>query len=85
MRYPLTLPDDPRAETSAITKKSAINTRTKAAILSFMQGKGAVKASQIAEAIHLQPSRTRDYLAELIEEGVIIAEGANRNRVYRLK
>lgn len=30
-------------------------------------------------------SRTRDYFAELIREGVTIAEGANRNRVYRLK
>jgi len=47
-------------------KKSAVNIRTNEAILSFMQRKGAVKVSQIAEAIHLQPSRTRDYLAELI-------------------
>ena len=89
-RHLLILSDDPHTgkigDNEKIgDKKSAINTRTKAAILSFMQGKDAVKASQIAEAIHLQPSRTRDYLAELIEEGVIIAEGANRNRVYRLK
>lgn len=66
-------------------KKSAINNRTKQAIISFMEGKGPVKSSQVAEAIGLQPSRTRDYLLELIQEGVIIAEGANRNRVYRLK
>ena len=89
-RYLLILSDDPHTEKIGDNekigdKKSAINTRTKEAILSFMQGKGAVKASQIAEAIHLQPSRTRDYLAELIKEGFIIAEGANRNRVYRLK
>ena len=66
-------------------KKSAINANTKTAILTFMKGKGAVKASQVAEAIGLKPSRTRDYLSELIQDGVIIAEGANRNRVYRLK
>ena len=65
-------------------KKSAIKYKTKQAIISFMEGKGPVKASQVAEAIGLQPSRTRDYLLELMQEGVIIAEGANRNRVYRL-
>ena len=66
-------------------KKSAINEKTKQAIITFMNAGGTVKASQVAEAIGLQPSRTRDYLSELVKEGVVIAEGANRNRVYRLK
>ena len=66
-------------------KKSAINTRTKQAILDYMKGKEFVKARDIAEAINLKPSRTRDYLSELVKEGLIISEGSNRNRVYRLK
>ena len=66
-------------------KKSAINKRTKQAILDFMKGKDFVKASEIAEAIDLKPSRTRDYLGELVKEGLIIAEGSNRNRIYKLK
>ena len=66
-------------------KKSAINLRTKLAILDFMKGKEFVKARDVAEAIELKPSRTRDYLGELVKEGFIIAEGSNRNRVYRLK
>lgn len=66
-------------------KKSAINSRTKQAILTFMKGKEFVKASEVAEAIQLKPSRTRDYLGELVKEGKIIAEGSNRNRVYKLK
>ena len=66
-------------------KKSAINTRTKQAILDFMKGKDFVKASEIAEAINLKLSRTRDYLGELVKDGFIIAEGSNRNRIYRLK
>ena len=66
-------------------KKSAINTRTKQAILDFMKGKDFVKASDVAEAINLKPSRTRDYLGELVKEGVIIADGSNRNRIYKLK
>ena len=66
-------------------KKSAINTRTKQTILDYMKNKEFVKARDIAEAIKLKPSRTRDYLSELVKEGLIIAEGSNRNRVYRLK
>lgn len=66
-------------------KKSAINQRTKKAILDYMQGREYAKASEIAEAISLKPSRTRDYLAEMTKEGLIEAQGANKNRVYKLK
>ena len=66
-------------------KKSAINVRNRQAIIAFIKDNGTVKASQVAAAIGLQPSRSRDYLSELIQDGIIIAEGANRNRVYRLK
>ncbi|MBQ3463674.1 MAG: hypothetical protein IJH36_11335 [Clostridia bacterium] len=46
---------------------------------------GFVKARDVAEAIYLKPSRTRDYLGELVKEGLITSEGSNRNRKYRLK
>ena len=57
----------------------------KQAILDFMKGKDFVKASDVAEAIDLKSSRTRDYLGELVKEGLIITEGSNRNRIYKLK
>ena len=66
-------------------KKSAINKRTKQAILVYMKGKEFVKARDVAEAINLKPSRTRDYLGELVKEGLIVSEGSNRNRIYRIK
>ena len=50
-----------------------------------MKGREFVKAREIAEAIDLKPSRTRDYLGELVKDGFIIAEGSNQNRIYRLK
>ncbi len=66
-------------------KKSAINTRTKQAILEYMKDKEFVRAHDVAEAINLKPSRTRDYLGELVKKDLIIAEGSNRNRIYKLK
>ncbi|WP_366925435.1 winged helix-turn-helix transcriptional regulator [uncultured Ruminococcus sp.] len=62
-----------------------MNSRTKQAILDYMKGREFVKARDVAEAINLKPSRTRDYLGELVKEGLITSEGSNRNRIYRLK
>lgn len=50
-----------------------------------MKGKEFVKARDVAEAFNLKSSRTRDYLGELVKDGLIIAEGSNRNRIYKQK
>ena len=54
-------------------------------IVEFLTDHTVGKTSEIAEYIGLKPSRTRDYLKELISENTVTAEGANRNRIYRLK
>ncbi len=56
----------------------------KAVILSFIADNPGARASVIADHIGLKASRTRDYLAELAKEGKIVAEGANKNRTYRI-
>ena len=66
-------------------KKSAINAKMKETIIAYLTDNPEAKASSIAEYIGLKPSRTRDYLNELIAEGIVVAEGSNRNRTYRLK
>ena len=66
-------------------KKSAISLRMKETIMAYLTDHAEAKASSIAEYIGLKPSRTRDYLNELIAEGIVAADGSNRNRTYRLK
>lgn len=66
-------------------KKSAINTKMKETIVVYLSDHADAKASAIAAHIGLKPSRTRDYLNELMTEGLIVANGSNRNRTYRLK
>ncbi len=66
-------------------KKSAISTKVKETIIAYLTDNPEAKASAIAEHIGLKPSRTRDYLNELISEDIVAAEGGNRNRTYRLK
>lgn len=51
----------------------------------YLTDHAEAKASSIAEHIGLKPSRTRDYLNELIAENTIVADGSNRNRTYKLK
>ena len=57
----------------------------KETIIAYLTDHAEAKASAIAEYIGLKPSRTRDYLNELIAEEIVVAEGGNKNRVYRLK
>ena len=57
----------------------------KETIIEYLTDHAEDKASSIADYIGLKPSRTRDYLNELITEGVVVAEGGNRNRTYKLK
>lgn len=66
-------------------KKSAINIKMKETIMVYLTDHAEAKASSIAEYIGLKPSRTRDYLNELIMEGIVVTEGSNRNRIYKLK
>lgn len=56
----------------------------KVAILAFIADNPGIKASVIADYIGLKASRTRDYLSELVKEGKIVAEGANKNRTYKI-
>ena len=54
-------------------------------IIAYLTDHTEAKTSSISEYIGLKPSRTRDYLNELIAEGIVVAEGSNKNRVYKLK
>ena len=65
--------------------KQAISAEMKETIIAYLTDTPEAKASSISEFIGLKPSRTRDYLNELIAEGIVVAEGSNRNRTYRLK
>ena len=54
-------------------------------IIEYITDHSVVRTAEIAKIADLKESRARDYLSELVSEGIIIVEGANRNRIYRLK
>lgn len=66
-------------------KEGGIAERRKADILQYLTDTPKAASKEIAEAVGLQVSRTKMYLAELIEQEAVVAEGAGRARKYRLK
>ncbi len=66
-------------------EKTAMGGKVKESIIAYLTDHPEAKAQAIAEHIGLKPSRTRDYLNELISEDIVAAEGGSRNRTYRLK
>lgn len=89
-RIMLSLPLSPMSSDKSTIKigdknNSAIKSAKRQMIIEYLTDHPTAKSAELAEYIDLKPSRVRDYLAELIAENIIVAEGGNRNRTYRLK
>ena len=59
--------------------------RQRNTVIQYLTDHSSAKTAEIAEALDVSVPRARSILSKLIEEDVVIAEGANRNRKYRLK
>ena len=67
-------------------KKAATKTFAhKQAIISYLTENVCAKSLEIADLIGLKITRAKELLAEMVAEGTIVAEGKNKNRVYKLK
>lgn len=76
---------DNKSAIKIVDKKSAINETNKQRIIEYLKDHISVGSSDIADYLGLKSSRTRDYLNELIAEDVVVSEGGNKNRKYKLK
>ena len=56
----------------------------KQAIVDYLHEIGEVRNAEIAELLGLRPSRTRDILSAMAEEGTIEKVGDRKSTVYRL-
>ena len=61
------------------------NEENRRQIVDFIADKGISDAKSISKAIGLKPSRTRDYLKQLVDEGILEVEGEYKSRKYRIK
>lgn len=77
---------DKKAAIKSGDKKAATKTVAhKQAIIAYLTENVSAKSSEIAELLGLKPTRAKEILAEMADEEIIVAEGGNRNRIYKLK
>ena len=62
-----------------------ISDRTLKLVLKFITEHPNCKTTEISAAINLQVTQTKWYIYRLLDEGKIMAHGANRNRTYSAK
>ena len=74
--------DEPDKTTLKTENRNEENRRQ---IIDFIADNGISDAKSVSKAIGLKPSRTRDYLKQLVDEGILEVEGEYKNRKYRIK
>ena len=72
---------DKKDDKKALMKSAA----QKEEIIAYLTDHPRAAASELCELLGVKPTRVRTLLRELIAEEIVIAEGGNRNRTYRLK
>ena len=78
--------DDKKMTIKSDDKKVTIkSSRQKNEIVAYLTDHISAKNIELAELLGVKSTRVKQLLKELIDEGIIVAEGSNRNRTYRLK
>lgn len=57
----------------------------KALIIEYLTNHASAKCADIATLIGVKDARAREVLSKLIADDIVVAEGGNRNRTYKLK
>jgi len=68
------------ADKSEHSKTAAL----KSIVLQLVEQNGKIKSSDLREPLGVGETRVKTLLRELVADGVLLAEGGNRNRTYRI-
>ena len=72
--------------TKSADKKAPIKTAgQKELIIAYLTDHITANGAELGALLELKPTRVRTLLRELAADGIVVAEGGNRNRSYRLK
>jgi predicted HTH transcriptional regulator len=65
--------------------RGTVSDAKKREIVDYLREYGVCTSGELAVLLGVTPARVRVLIAELAAGGLVVAEGANRNRTYRLK
>ena len=78
--------DDKKATIKSGDKKATIKSaRQKEEIIVYLTDHISARSADIAELLGVKSTRAKKLLSELTAEDIVVAEGGNRNRTYKLK
>jgi predicted HTH transcriptional regulator len=63
----------------------AISNVQKQIIVDYLTSHKMCTTKELADLFDVTQARVRVLLSQLVESGIVVTEGANRNRIYRLK
>ena len=72
-------------KTTLKTENRNRNEENRRQIIDFIADNGISDAKTVSKAIGLKPSRTRDYLKQLMDEGILEVAEEYKSRKYRIK
>ena len=67
------------------SEKKKVADLHKETIIEYLTDHVSARSSELAELLGVKSTRVKNLLSALIDDGIVVAEGANRNRTYRLK
>lgn len=81
------VPVDPQTPTGKSRKKTdlAVKRVKRQMIIDYLTEHREASTNELAKYLNLSPSSVREYIRNLIGDGIVIAVGNSRSRVYRLK
>ena len=77
--------DKKQAIKSSDKKRATKTVAYREAIVAYLTENVSAKCSELSTLIGISDSRTRAVLSKMIEDNILVTEGENRNRVYKLK
>jgi predicted HTH transcriptional regulator len=81
----VTIKSDDKKATITTDDKKKVTELQKDTIIEYLTDHVNVRSSELAELLGVKTTRVKNLLNSLIADGIVVAEGANRNRTYRLK
>ena len=86
LSLPLLKSDNKKVTIKGDDKKVTIKTSDqKAMIIEYLTEHVEGKVSDFTELLGVKTTRVKKLIYELIADGIIVAQGGNRNRTYKLK